>query len=102
MVNDRDDFVGNRSHGPTSAQKIERIVRIETALQIEGKMEVQQRAGGNGQVAVAFFFERQVPGVIRGHSGGAADMMGVVPVDLGLEKSVGVLIVGDFFRKPRG
>lgn len=56
-------------------------------------MKVQQRRRGHGQVVIAFFLDCQVPGVIRGYSSGAANMVGVVPIDLGLEKGIGCWIV---------
>ena len=93
MVNDGDGFSGGGGDGPGAAQEIERKIAVEPALDIEGQMQIQQRQCGGWAQARAFFFEGQIPGGVGSQAGGAADLMLVVPGDLGLEQGIGVFVV---------
>lgn len=97
MVNDGDGFSGGGRDRPGTAQKVEGVIGVEPALHVEGQVQIQQRHGGHGTQLRTFFLERQIPGGVGRQVGGAADLMLVVPVDLGLEQSIGGFVVGDFF-----
>ena len=65
-------------------------------------MQVQQRDGGHGTQLGTLFLEGHIPSGVGGQAGGAADVVLVVPGELGLEQGVGVLVVGDFFVGQEG
>ena len=69
---------------------------------VEGQMEVEQRWGGNGEQVGALFFEGFVPSGVGGQAGGAADVVLVVPVQLGLEELVRGWEIGDAFVGQKG
>jgi hypothetical protein len=97
MVDERDGFLTPGGDGPVLAEEVQGAVGVEPALVIEGQMEVEQRLGGNGEQTGAFFCEGFVPSGVGGQAGGAADVVLVVPVQLGLEQLVGGWEVGDAF-----
>jgi hypothetical protein len=88
--------------GPSAAEEVQGVIGIESALDIEGQMEIQQRHGGHGTQLRTLFLESQVPSRVGGQAGGATDLMLVVPADLGLEQRVGVFVIGDFFVGQQG
>lgn len=97
VMDEGDGFSGGGADGPDAAQEIEGVIGVDSALEVEGQMQIQQRHGGDWAQVGAFFFEGQIPGGVGGQGGGAAAVMLVVPGDLGLEQGVGVFVVGDFF-----
>lgn len=102
MVDDGYDFIWHRSDGPVFTQEVQSIIGIEAALEVEGQMQIQEGHRWDRAQVVAFFFEGQFPGGVGGQVGGATDLVLVVPVDLDLEQSVGVFIIGDFFISQEG
>jgi hypothetical protein len=95
-VMDEGDALGAAGgHGPVLAEEIQGVVGVETALEVEGQMEIEQWDWGWGAQAGAFFLEGFIPSLVGGQAGGAADMVVVVPVDLGLEQLVGLGVVLD-------
>lgn len=65
-------------------------------------MQVEQRGIGSRFEAGAFLRQSLGPGGIGGQAGGAADMRGVVVVDLLSEQKVGVGIAGDLCMSEEG
>ena len=102
MVDEGNGFAGGWGDGVRAAEEIEGGVGIETALEVEGQMEVEKRPGGDVAVVIAFFLEGEVPGSVGDQAGGAANMVLIVPGDLGLEERVGVFVVGDLFIGQEG
>ena len=102
MVDDGDGLAGGGRDGPSVAKEVQRVIGVEAALDVEGQMQVQQRHGGHGPQLRTLFLEGQFPGGVWGAAGGAADVMLVVPGDLGLEQGVGVFVVGDFLVGQEG
>lgn len=96
VVDDGHELVGHGGDGPVFAKEVEGVVGIEAALEIEGQVEIEQGHGGRRAVVIAFFHEREVPGGVGGRAGRAADVVLVVPSDLGLEEGIGRGEVGDF------
>ena len=99
MVNEGDDFTLGRANRPGAPQEIECEVMIETPLEIEGQMKVEQRSGRNGQEAGTFLLARLFPGLIRSELCGSAAGVFVMPVDLGFEQLIGRGVVGNFFER---
>jgi hypothetical protein len=102
VVNDRNQLVGNGRHWPGLTEEIQGVVRVEATLEIEGQVEVQQRHGRHGAMVVAFFLEGPIPGGVGSQSGGATNVVLVVPGDLRLEQGVGRGVVGDSFVGQQG
>ena len=101
-VMDEGDALGaGGGDGPVLAKEIQGVIGVETALEVEGEVEVEQRDGGRGAQAGPFFLEGFVPSLVGGQAGGAADMFVVVPVDLGLEQLVGLGVVLLGWKRPR-
>ena len=98
MVNDGDVFAGGGRDGPGAAEEIEGVIGIESALDIEGQVQVEEGHYGEWAVVIAFILAGEVPGGVGDQAGGAADMVVVVPSDLGLEEGVGIFVIGDFFK----
>jgi hypothetical protein len=48
VMDDSDGLSGGGGDGPSAAEKIQGVIGIESALDIKGQMEVQQRHGGHG------------------------------------------------------
>src|SRR5438046_9188229 len=85
--------------GQERPQEIECEVMIETPLEIEGQMKVEQRSGRNGQEAGTFLLARLFPGLIRSELCGSAAGAFVMPVDVGCEQllargGVGIFVGG--------
>src|SRR5436190_890263 len=99
MVNEGDDFTLGRAYRPGAPQEIECEVMIETPLEIEGEMKVEQRSGRTGQEAGTFLLARLFPGLIRSELCGSAAGVFVMPVDLGFEQLIGRGVVGNFFER---
>ena len=97
MMDDGDVFARHRSDRPVVAQKVQGVVGVEAALMINGEMKVQERPRRSWAKVRALFLERQSPGGVGSQAGGAANLMFIVPGDLGLEESIGVFEVRDFF-----
>ena len=81
---------------PALAGKVDLVVRVDPAFQIESQMEVQQgcrrtRAGGG-----AFFGEGLFPGGIGAEAGGAAEG-GVLALDLPVKHALCGGVGADFF-----
>ncbi|SRR5712692_7212878 len=98
VVDDGHYFVSDWGNGPVFAQEVQGIIGIESALEGESQVEVQKGDTGNWAQEVAFFSERQIPGVIWSQAGRAADMVLVLPINLDLEQSIGIRVIGDFFE----
>lgn len=96
VVDNRDGSPRRGSDGPATAQEIQSGVGVETALHVEGQMEIQQGHWRHGAQLRTLFFEGQFPGRIGCEAGGAANLMLVVPGDLSLEQGVGIFVVGNF------
>lgn len=62
VVDDGDDFVGDGGDGPVFAQEVEGVIGVESALDIEGQVQVQQRHGRHGPVAVVLCLQGLFPG----------------------------------------
>jgi len=97
MMDDRDVFACHWSDRPVVAQEVQRVVRVETALVVEGEVKVHEWHRRSWAKVGAVFPQGQVPGGIGSQTRGAANMMFIVPEDLGLEESIGVFEVGDSF-----
>jgi len=97
MVDDGDGFAGHRCHGPVFAEEVQGVIGMELALVVEGQVEVQQRHRRDGLVMITFFLAGQLPRRVGSPAGSAANLVFVMPGDLGLEQGVGVFVVGDFF-----
>lgn len=97
MMDDGDDFIFDGSDGPGFPQEVEGIIGVEAALEVEGQVQVQQWNSRDRAQVIAFFLKGQFPGGIGSQAGGSADMVLVVPVNLGLEQGIGVFVVSDFF-----
>jgi len=97
VMDDGDGFSGGGADGPDAAQEIEGVIGVDSALEVEGQMQIQQRHGGDRSQVGALFFEGQIPGGVGSLTRGAAAVMLIVPGDLGLEQGIGVFVVGDFF-----
>lgn len=78
------------------------MVGVEAALQMDRQVQVQQRGRRNGPEFGVALGVRFFPGLIGGELGGAAAGVLVVPRQLGLEKRVGLGVVGDFFEGQEG
>lgn len=97
VVDDSDDFVVGGADGPVLTEEVQGVISVETALEVEGQVEVQQGHRGHRAVVIAIFLQGEVPSRVWGETGGAADVVLVVPSDMGLEEAVGVFVVSDFF-----
>ena len=40
VMNNGNDFVGDRSNGPVFAKEVQGVIGVETALEVEGQMKV--------------------------------------------------------------
>ena len=79
---------------PVLAEEVQGVIGVEAALEVERQVEIQQRDGGHGAQTGALFLKGFVPSIVGGQPGGAADVLLVVPVDLGLEERVGGFEIG--------
>ena len=95
MVNDGDGFLAQGGHRPVLSEEVQGAVGMEAALMVERQMEVEQCHRGQGLEAGAFILEGFVPGVVGGQAGGAADVVLIMPVNVGLKELVGRREVGD-------
>lgn len=77
------------------AKEVDGEVGIEAPLEVEGEVQIEQGGIGRRLQAGAFLRQSLGPGGIGGQAGGAADMGGVVVVDLLSEQKVGVGVAGD-------
>jgi len=95
LLADRRDWVG-------LAVEFDGEVGVETALEVNGQVEVQEWRHRGGAQAGAFFRQSAMPCVIGGESGGAADIVLVMPLDLSLQEVVGGCKGGDFLIGQKG
>ena len=102
MVDHRNDLGPAGRDRPVLAEEVQGVIGVEAALEVERQVEIQQRDGGHGAQARALFLEGFVPSVVGGQPGGAADVLLVVPVDLGLEESVGGFEIGRVLEGQKG
>ena len=102
VVDDGDGFSGGGCDWPGAAEEVEGVIGVEAALDVEGQMEIEQGRGGHGPQLRPLFLQGQIPGRVGGQAGGAADLVLVVPGDLGLEQDVGVFVIVDFFVGQQG
>jgi len=102
MMDDGDVLLADRSDRVGLAVEFDGEVGVETALEVNGQVEVQQWRHGGGAQAGAFFRQSALPGVIGGEAGGAADIVLVVPLDLSLKEVVGGSKGGDFLIGQKG
>jgi len=102
VVDDGDVLLADRSHRIGLAVEFDGEVGVETALKVNGQVQVQEWRHGGGAQAGAFFSQSALPGVIGGEAGGAADIVLVVPLDLSLKEVVGGSKGGDFLVGQKG
>lgn len=88
--------------GQFMAEEVQRAVGVETALVIRSPDGDPTAGVRHGQQAGTFFGEGFVPGGGGGQTGGAADVVLVVPVQLVLEELIGGLEIGDAFVGKKG
>lgn len=81
---------------PATAKKVDLVVGIDAALQMEGQMKVQQGGRRTGTGGGAFLDQRMVPGGIGAEAGGAADG-GILALNLPVEHDLCGGIAADFF-----
>ena len=73
MMNDGHGMSGCRAQGPASPQKVDLVVRIDTAAQVERQMKIQEAGVRTGAQHVALVGLGFGAGLVRGQAGGAAD-----------------------------
>lgn len=56
-------------------------------------MQVEQWRGWNRAQEIAFFFESKLPSCVRSQAGSATGVILVMPIDMDLEKGVGILVI---------
>jgi len=86
---------------PALTQKIDLVIGVDAAFQMERQMEVQQGGRRTGTRAGALFCQRLLPGRIRAELGGAANG-GVLALNLPVEHELCGGIVADFFISQDG
>ena len=77
-----------RSDGPTAAQKVDLVIGIDPAAQMERQMEVQQGGGRARTYGGALFRQGFVPSRVGAAAGGAADG-GILVGDLTIQDELG-------------
>jgi len=81
---------------PALAEKVDLVIGVDAALQMEGQMEVQQGGGRTGTRGGAFLPPGFFPRCIGAEPGGAADG-GVLALQFPVKHDLGGGIASDFF-----
>ena len=81
---------------PATSQKVDLVVGVDAAFQMERQMQIQKWCRRTGTRGGAFFGEGLLPGGIGAEAGGAADG-GVLALNLPVEHALGGSIAGGFF-----
>lgn len=81
---------------PATSQKVDWVVGVDAAFQMERQMQIQQGCRRTGTRGGALFSESSFRGGIGAEAGGAADG-GILTLNLSVEHALGGRIAGDFF-----
>ena len=81
---------------PAPSQKVDLVVGVDAAFQMERQMQIQQGGRRTGARRGALFGEGQFPGGIGAQTGSAAGG-GILALNLSVEHALGGSIAGDFF-----
>ena len=81
---------------PALAKKVDLVVGVDPAFQVESQMEVQQGCWRAGTRDGAVFCHGFLPGRIGAKAGGAANG-GILALNLSVEHDLCSGIAGDFF-----
>ena len=96
VMNQGDGGSCGGSDGPASTQKVDLLVGVDPAFQMESQMEVQQGDRWTGTREGALFCQSLLPGRVRAEAGGAANG-GVLALNLPVEHDLCGGIAADFF-----
>ena len=73
MMNDGDCLAGGGADGPTPAQKVDLVIGVDAAAQVDRQMQIQQTGGGTRAADRAPVGLRLGTGGVGSQAGGAAD-----------------------------
>jgi len=96
MVDDSHGFLPGWGNGPTTAQKINLLVGIDSAGGLDGQMEVQERGWRAGAGRCAVFGHGSIPRLIGTETRSAANG-GVLAHDLTIQQFLGGWVILDPF-----
>ena len=96
MMNDGHRLAGGGTDRPTATEKVDRLIGVEAAPQMERQMQIQQAGVRTNDPDGAPFGQRQGASVVRGQAGRAADGA-VLSRQFAVEEFLGGSVRGDLF-----
>src|SRR5580692_707260 len=96
MMDQGDGRAFGWGNGPTAAQKVDLVIGVDPAAQMERQMEIQQGGSWARTDGRAFFLKSLVPGRVGAVARGAADG-GILVGDLAIQDELSGGVIADLF-----